>query len=45
MEVDGVATDFECLTDLVELDVLEACDQRVITFRVQEDGSTILIGE
>jgi hypothetical protein len=45
MEMDSVSTDFESLTDLVELDVLKACYQRVIAFRVQEDSSTILIGE
>ena len=45
MEMDSVATDFESLTNLVEFNVLKTCDQRVITFRVKEDGGTVLVRE
>ena len=45
MEMDSVATNFESLTDIIKLDVLKSGDERVITFRVQEDGGTILIRE
>jgi hypothetical protein len=34
MEMNSITTDFESLTNFIELDVLETGDQGVITFRV-----------
>lgn len=43
VEVNSITTNFECLTDIGELNVLEASNERVITLRVQEDRSSVLI--
>lgn len=44
VEMDSVATNLEGLADLIELNILKSSNQRVVTLRVQEDGSTILVG-
>ena len=45
MEMDGVSTKHERLSNVRELTVLNSADDRLIAWRVQHDLSTVLIGK